>query len=507
MSTLSSANMAKKHIHMDIQIRKTPRFKTSADFLELSYAELKERNMKIKKDRDAGKDEAYFKEMVMNELKNEQGIKAVTIAFCDMEGKLHMLDYHKDFFVESYDNLTFDGSSIRGFSPQHKSDLRLKADFTTLRWLPADIFGPGKVMIFSSIMDQDGSDYSSDYRGNLKALTEQLKTEKGITVNLAPEIEGFLLEGENAEQEFDERKGFEMASKGGYYNVLPQDKLRIFIDHLAEATSAMGFENEKDHPEVAPAQFEMNYKYTDILHAADQILIYKVTARQIAKNLGLTASFLPKPIPGINGSGMHSNMSLNMNGENIFYGADDKNKLSEGAYDFITGVLHHANDLCLSLNASVNAYRRLDPHFEAPNEIKYSSSDRGSMIRIPIGNHKSARIEVRTVAPDCNPYLAYFLILKAGLKAMEADESTLANYKRLFDEPVKKLPGTIQEALNCFASSSFCKEAMGSENHSKYLELKTEAANRAPAELGTRVKSGEVWYHHEVTNQVLRSQF
>ena len=484
-------------MHHDL-IHHTPRQKEKPDFLNLSYEELMVINLDFRK--------KSTKETVFAFLEKEKGLKAVTVAFSDLEGKLHMLDYNRDFFMDSHQNLTFDGSSIKGFTPQHKSDLRLSMDWSSFRILPGDIFGNGKVIIFGNILTQDGSPYEGDFRSNLSLLADELSA-KGYSVNVAPEIEGFIFEGENAEQEFDERKGFELASKGGYFNVLPQDRLRQFIDRLAEATRAMGFENEKDHPEVAPSQFEMNYKYTDVLHACDQILIYKVIARQIAKTMGMTASFLPKPIVKINGSGMHTNISLSQNGKNIFYDKKGKYNLSEKAHDFATGILYHANDLCLAINSSVNAYRRLDPHYEAPNEIKMSSTDRGSMIRIPIGNEKSARIEVRTVAPDVNPYFAYYLIIQAGLKGMNASDKERKEYYTLYKKPVKKLPGSIQPAINMFKRSHFIKEVINEESRLKYIALKEAAASRCASELGTRVKTGEVWYHHEITNQILWNKF
>ncbi|MFA6521439.1 MAG: glutamine synthetase family protein [Candidatus Gracilibacteria bacterium] len=484
----------------------TPRLKDSDTFRTISYAELEERNLNLKRQREAGKTSEEFGVELRREITNDDGVKALIVCFSDLEGKLHMLDYNKKYVLESESNLTFDGSSIKGFSAQNTSDLRLKLDWTSFRWLPADIFGAGKVLVFADVYDQNGAPYESDYRVVLKTMTTSLLAQ-GMTVNVAPEIEGFLLGGEDSEQHFDERLGFKLASEGGYFNVLPQDKLRQFIDRLAEATRAMGFENEKDHPEVAPSQFETNYKYTEVLHAADYVQLYKVLARQIAKTFGYTASFLPKPVPGINGSGMHSNISISQGGKNIFYDVAGKYNLSEKAHKFLTGVLHYGNDVCLVFNSSVNAYRRLDPHFEAPNEIKVSASDRGSMIRIPIGNEKSARIEVRTVAPDSNPYLTFYMILKAGFRGVEADDQIFAGYRDVFDGPVKKLPGTIYEALAYFRASDFAKNVMGETNHAKFAELKESAANRCPAELGTRVKSGEVWYHHEVRNQVLWNQF
>jgi len=485
----------------------TPRLKESATFLELSYSELEEMNLAIKKDRNAGKPKKSFETKFLDILKKEKGIKAVTVCFSDMEGKFHMLDYNKNFLLGAHDNLTFDGSSIKGFTPQQSSDLCLQIDWSSFRWLPADIFGHGKVLVFANVHDRSGKPYIGDYRSNLALLGDELSRKEKIVVNVAPEIEGIIIEGESAEQNYDEKSGFELASKGGYFNVLPQDTLRQFIDRLAEATRALGFENEKDHPEVAPSQFEMNYKYTEMVQAADQVQLYKVIARQLAKNIGLTASFMPKPRMNINGSGMHTNMSLSKNGKNIFYDAKGKDGMSKVAHEFIGGILYHASDTCLGLNSSVNAYRRLDPKFEAPNEIKVSPSDRSAMVRIPYANAQSSRIEVRTVAPDANPYLAFYLILRAGLKGMNGSAKDKKLYAELQSKPAKKLPKNIDQALRAFKKSEFIKEVMLEENREKYAALKEASADRCPRELGTRVKAGEVWYHHEVTNQVLWNKF
>lgn len=475
-------------------------------FLVLPYAELQARNLALKHARESGESEESFAERLRKEIGNDAGVKAVTLCFSDLEGKLHMLDYDKHFFLAAEDNLTFDGSSIRGFTSQNQSDLRLRAEWRTFRWLPADVFGSGKVLMFANVHDKDGSPYAGDFRSNLKIFSETLKAQESIDVFVAPEIEGFLLEDTNAEQKFSEDVGFQLATCGGYYNALPKDKLRMFIDVVAEVTRAMGFENEKDHPEVAPAQFEINYKYTNILYAADQVQLYKLVAREIAKSMGYTASFLPKPVVGINGSGMHTNMSLAKSGKNMFFAQQGNNRLSPEADRFVTGVLFHANELCLAISSSVNSYRRLDPKFEAPNEIKTSPVDRGSMVRIPIGNERSARIEVRSVAPDANPYLAWYLILRAGLDGMQSnDYATMQAAVNV--TPVRKLHGNIQDAIAAFGASGFMKQVMGAENHVKFVELKQGTADRSPKDLGTRIKNGEVLYHHEITNQSLWTKF
>lgn len=469
-------------------------------FLEIPYDRLAELNLDAKKRRNT-LSVSELKKYYTSYLSSEKRIKAVTIGFSDLEGRFHMLDYDKKFFLTSNDNLTFDGSSIRGFARQAESDLRLDIDWGAFWWLPSDVFGPGKVLIMGRIMDQDGTPYAMDCRGLLRAYAEELKKKNNYTVYVANEVEGFLIKGLDAEKSYNEQKGFEPASHGGYYHSLPNDILRNFIDRAAEAQRAMGFENEKDHPEVAPSQFELNYSYSDVVNAADQIQIYKLVCRQIASNMGLTATFLPKPIMGVNGSGMHTNISIYNGKTNLFYDAKGKGKLSVFAWKAIDRILNHANDLCLMLNASVNAYRRLDPHFEAPNEIKVSETDRGAMIRIPLHNEKSARFEVRSVGPDSNPYLMLYALIKTALEGEVGERDTDKRPR------VRFLPGTIQTAITQMRQSEFVKKIAGEELVKRYIALKQTSADRCPAELGTKVKNPEVIYHHEVYNQMLWNDF
>ena len=239
--------------------------------MEMSYIELEEKNLEIKLERQKGATSDELKGRFITYLKEEKGIKAVTVYFTDMEGRLQALDYDKKYLIDSTDNLTFDGSSIRGFTAQKESDLRLKIDWTSFRFAPPDLFGMGKVLVFAHVCDKDGSLYEGDFRSRLSSLCQKLKEERGITVNVAPEVEGFLFKGFKAEQSYDEKVGFELATMSGYFNSLPHDILRIFIDKFAEVQRALGFQNEKDHPEVAPAQFELNYRYADAVDTSDKI--------------------------------------------------------------------------------------------------------------------------------------------------------------------------------------------------------------------------------------------
>ncbi len=479
----------------------TPDRSSLRDFLEIRYEQLEEMNLEAKRQRLERVPVDLVREQRTKYLTDEKRIKAVTVCFADLEGRLHMLDYDKKFLLRSADNLTFDGSSIRGFSAQHESDLRLSIDWPAFWWMPADVFGPGKVLVFADALAQDGTPYIADLRSRLKQFTSELFAKQQMIANVAMEIEGFLFRGRDAEQRFPETNQFEFISTGGYYHSLPGDDLRRFIDAAAEAQRAMGFANEKDHPEVAPSQFEMNYSYAEACIAADQVLLYKLLCRQVAQNMGMTASFLPKPVTGVNGSGMHTNISLQKAGKNLFWDKDGESGLSAQGWDFVDRLLNSGSDLCLVLNASVNAYRRLDPHFEAPNQIKASASDRGSMVRIPIGNAGSARIEVRSVAPDANPYMAVYALLRTGLEGPQSDPDPNKRVRTRF------LPDNIHDALRQFKGSRLIADLLGESVQSRFSEVKLASAERCPKALGSLIKGAEVQFHHEVTNQFLWNRF
>ncbi len=470
------------------------------NFLALSYEELEALNLEAKSDRLNRIAADEIREKRLKYLADEKRIKAVTVLFSDLEGRLHLLDYDKKFLLGAYENLTFDGSSIRGFTAQKESDLRLGIDWSAFYWVPADVFGTGKVLVFGNVIDKDGTPYSGDMRGVLKNYAEKLCTEKNYTLNAATEIEGFLFAGKDAERKYHETGKFEFISSGGYYHSLPLDPLRQFIDTAAEVQRAMGFQNEKDHPEVAPSQFEINFGYAEVVAAADQIQLYKLLCRQIANNMGHTASFLPKPVVGVNGSGMHTNVSVSQGKTNLFWDEKGEEKLSHFGWEFLDRILTHALDLCLIFNSSVNAYRRLDPHFEAPNQIRASAVDRGAMIRVPIGNHRSMRTEVRAVAPDANPYLALYAIFKTGIDGAISKAKDLRAGGRY-------LPDNIQTAIDDFKGSKWIAEILGADVQGRYTDLKQAVANRSPRELGVIVKGSEVQFHHAVYNQSLWNLF
>ncbi|MBI4352010.1 MAG: glutamine synthetase [Elusimicrobia bacterium] len=470
------------------------------NFLEIPYDELEAMNLEAAEAAEK-LPAAELEKKYRAYLRNEKRLKAVTLCFSDIEGRFHMLDYDKHFFLNASDNLTFDGSSIRGFSSQKESDLRLGTDWKSIFWLPSDVFGPGKVILFGTVLNRDKTPYESDFRTRLAQLARELKKTRGLTANVAAEVEGFVVKGSNSEQAYNESVGFSLISAGGYFHSLPLDPLKAFIDTAAEAQRAMGFRNEKDHPEVAPSQFELNFSYAGVVRACDLIQLYKLVCRQVAANMGMTATFLPKPVSGVNGSGMHLNLSFFKDGKNVFYDKKGEDGLSKTAWDAISRLLNHAQELSLILNSSVNAYRRLDPHFEAPNQIKVSSVDRGSMIRIPAGNERSARIEIRSVGPDANPYLSLYALLRT---AIDGEPLTKDDGKR---DRVRYLPGNVYDAIRLFRGSEFIRKVLGESSHEKYVFHKQASADRSPKELGSIVKTSEVLFHHDVTTQMLWHKF
>ncbi len=264
---------------------------------------------------------------------------------------------------------------------------------------------------------------------------------------------------------------FEYVNTGGYYHSLPGDPLRKFIDTTAEVQRAMGFQNEKDHPEVAPSQFEINYGYGDVVSAADQIQIYKLICRQVATNIGMSASFLPKPVVGVNGNGMHTNVSISKDGKNLFWDPKGEEKLSKLGWAFVDRILTHGNDICLLLNASVNAYRRLDPHFEAPNQIKASAVDRGSMVRIPIGNERVCALKFGRW--DRMRTLTWFCIRSSRLdRWRDSKIKNLRQAERYLAGQHLRLRWRISE------SAKWVTKLLGEDVKGRYADLKQASADR-----------------------------
>ena len=416
------------------------------NFLALSYDELEELNLEAKDQRMKRVPVDKIQEQRLKYLTDEKRIKAVTVLFSDLEGRLHMLDYDKKFLLKQLGQP--DVRRIVDPRLYRAEGERSAARSGLVRFL----LGPGRLLRRrqSAGLRRSHRQGRQPVFGRHPRRAQEVRRESvsrdDYTLNAANEIEGFLFKGVDAERHYSETGKFEYVNTGGYYHSLPGDPLRTFIDTAAEVQRAMGFQNEKDHPEVAPSQFEINYSYAEVVAAADQIQLYKLICRQVATSMGLTASFLPKPVVGVNGSGMHTNVSITKGGKNIFWDPKGEEKISKWAWEFVDRILTVGNDICLLLNPSVNAYRRLDPHFEAPNQIIASAVDRGSMVRIPIGNERSSRVEVRSVAPDANPYMVLYSIFKSGIDGEIEKIPNLRSAKRY-------LPDNIYDAMDNFNKS------------------------------------------------------
>ena len=437
-------------------------------------------------------------------LTDEKRVKAVTVCFTDLEGRLHMLDYDKKFLVKSWDNLTFDGSSIRGFTAQRESDLRLGIDWAAFYWPPSDVFGTGKVLVFGEVIDTDGSAYTADIRGRASSTTPTSCSQKdGYTSERGQRDRRLPVQGPRRRAALSRDRQLRLRQHRRLLPFAAGRSAARFIDTAAEVQRAMGFENEKDHPEVAPSQFEINYSYAEALVAADQIQLYKLICRQVAQKHG-PHGVLPAQAGGGRQRQRHAHerVDLEERQEPVLGSRRAKRTDRARAGNSSTASSRTRNDICLLLNASVNAYRRLDPHFEAPNQIKASAVDRGSMVRIPIGNERSARVEVRSVAPDANPYMVIYAMLRTGLEGPVSDASEETKRSR-----TRFLPGNIHDALRIFKASKFAAGLLDEDVRDRYADLKQASAERCPKELGTLVKAAEVQFHHEVTNQHLWNMF
>ena len=324
----------------------------------------------------------------------------------------------------------------------------------------------------------------------------------GYTLNAANEIEGFLFAGVDAERHYHETGKFDYVNTGGYYHSLPGDPLRSFIDTAAEVQRAMGFENEKDHPEVAPSQFEINYGYGEVVAAADQIQLYKLICRQVATQIGHDR-LLPAQAGRRRERQRHAHQRLHQQGrQEPLLGSEGRRRSSRKlGWEFVDRILTHGNDICLLLNPSVNAYRRLDPHFEAPNQIKASAVDRGSMIRIPIGNERShARRSALGGAGRQS------LPRDATRSSRPASKAT-PRRSRTCARPSAFCPTTSTPRSRTSAIPHWTTKLLGEDVKGRYADLKQASADRCPRLLGTFVKPPEVQFHHEVYNQFLWNQF
>jgi glutamine synthetase len=420
----------------------------------------------------------YTKEDIIRIVK-EEDVKFIRLQFTDIFGTLKNVAITAEQIERALDNkCMFDGSSIEGFVRIEESDMFLRPDinsFVIFPWRPE----VGKVArLICDVYNPDGTPFEGDPRYVLIKALKKADSMGYDTFNVGPECEFFLFlkNGEGSPTTITH-------DKASYFDLGPVDLGENARRDMCLALQEMGFEIEQSHHEVAPGQHEIDFKYNNALTTADAVLTFKLVVKTIAHKHGLHATFMPKPIFGVNGSGMHINMSLFKNGINVFSGDNDSLELSKEAYWFIGGLMKNIKSIVALTNPLINSYKRLVPGYEAPVYIAWSARNRSPLIRVPAARGISTRLELRCPDPSCNPYLALAVILAAGLygigNKIEPPSSIDKNIYQMDDEQKVKnriysLPGDLKEAIDEMSKSELVKEVLGNHIFTKYIEAKNK---------------------------------
>lgn len=420
----------------------------------------------------------YTKDEVRQMVKDED-IRFLRVMFTDLLGTIKSVDLPVSQLDKLMDNkIMFDGSSIDGFVRIEESDMYLYPDMSTWLVFPwgAD---HGKVArVICSVHMTDGTPFSGDPRNNLKRVIKEMQKMGFNSFNIGPEPEFFLFKTDD-----NGNPTTKVNDSENYFDMEPADIGEDCRRDIVLALEKMGFDVEAAHHEVAPGQHEVDFKYSNALEAADNIQTFKLVVKTIAKKYGLHATFMPKPLSGINGSGMHLNMSLfTQDGKNAFYDENDKNQLSETAYHFLGGLMKHARSYTAIVNPIVNSYKRLVPGYEAPVYVAWSTSNRSPLVRIPNDRGMGTRLELRSADPAANPYLAIAAVLEAGLDGLRNNLPPVHNVdENIYDMTVKEqknkgivnLPDTLHSALKDLADDEVIKSSMGEHLYQSFEEAKT----------------------------------
>lgn len=417
----------------------------------------------------------YSKEDILA-MVEENGVKFIRLQFTDILGTLKNVAITDRQLEKALNNhCMFDGSSINGFVRVEESDMYLRPDldtFVIFPWRPQQ----GKVArLICDVYMPDGTPFEGDPRYILKKAINKAK-DMGYTMNVGPECEFFLFEVDN-----DGNPTLKTNDKGSYFDLGPIDLGENARRDITLALEDMGFEIETSHHEVAAGQNEIDFKYADALVTADNIATFKYVVKSIAQRHGLYATFMPKPLHGVNGSGMHINISLIKDGKNAFHNEEDELGLSSVAYNFIGGVLKHIKEICPITNPLVNSYKRLVPDYEAPVYIAWSAKNRSPLIRVPSAREEGTRIELRSPDPSSNPYLVLACLLLAGLEGIKynleppkcIDKNIFAlNREERKRENIESLPESLHEAVAYMQKSDLVKEALGKNTFEYYIRAK-----------------------------------
>ncbi|HOQ09431.1 MAG TPA: type I glutamate--ammonia ligase [Syntrophomonadaceae bacterium] len=408
----------------------------------------------------------------------ENNVQFIRLQFTDILGVMKSISITIDQLEKALDGeLMFDGSSIEGFVRIEESDMYLRPDPNTFLILPwNNSASAGKTArLICDIYDPDNKPFAGSPRYALKKVMEEAK-EMGFTMYVGPEPEFFLFQ-------LDEKGAPTLVTndKAGYFDLPPVDKGEEARRDMVETLQRMGFEIEASHHEVAPGQHEIDFKYQEALTTADNIVTFRIVVRTVAQQHGLHATFMPKPIYGIAGSGMHLHVSLFKDGENAFYDPQAEDGLSRVCRSFLAGVLKHAKAICAITSPTVNSYKRLVPGYEAPVYIAWSYRNRSPLIRIPARRGIGTRIELRSPDPTCNPYLGLAVVLKAGLDGIRSGltppppvdqniyEMDLATRKM---NNIESLPENLYEAINELRQDKLIQEALGEHIYSRFVLAK-----------------------------------
>ena len=414
----------------------------------------------------------YSKEDIIR-LVEEQDVEFIRMQFTDIFGQLKNVAITKSQIEKAVNNqIMIDGSSIEGFVRIQESDQYLYPDldsFTILPWRPQY----GKVArLICDVYNADGTPFVGDPRGVLKRVLKKA-ADMGYSFNVGPECEFFLFETDE-----NGKPTTKTGDEAGYFDLGPLDHGEGTRREICLNLEAMGFEIEASHHEVAQGQHEIDFKYGEALRAADNIMTFKLAVKTLAQKNGLHATFMPKPIFGINGSGMHTNMSLFKDGKNVFFDPDGEKGLSKEAYSFIAGLLAHIKGMCAVTNPLVNSYKRLVPGYEAPCYLAWSASNRSALIRIPAARGQATRVELRCPDPSCNPYLELAVCLAAGLDGIERGLTPPAEItenifamdaKTRKAKGIESLPASLAEAVDALEADALICQTLGEHVTSQYV--------------------------------------